>query len=84
MKYIWCTILTTKMDESITFYKDVIGLEVESEQEIGSKRLAFLTDGNVSVELIYDTANQAIEKIEGISIGFAVDDLEDAMALMKE
>jgi len=84
MKYIWCTIMTTKMDESIAFYKDVIGLEIEREQEIGSKKLVFLTDGNVSVELIYDAANQAIEKIEGISIGFSVENLEEAITLMRE
>jgi len=84
MKYLWCTIMTSKMEESMAFYQEVIGLEIERQQEMGSKKLVFLTDGNVNVELIYDPEYQPLEKIEGISIGFGVDDLDDAMALMQQ
>lgn len=84
MKYLWCTIQTSLYDESIKFYRDVMGLSVNSENEIGSRKLVFLSDGSVEVELIYSSDYVPKDAIDGISIGFAVDDIDEALAHMEK
>lgn len=81
MEYVWNTIMTENLEESMAFYQEAIGLKLEGRYPAGPGReLAFLTDGNVKVELIQDEAYQSVKRIDGISMGFKVDKLEDAMA----
>ncbi len=54
MKIDYVTIFTSKVDETITFYTDVMGLELGDRVEMpGDVTLVFLSDGDgVNVELV--------------------------------
>ena len=80
MKYLWCTIQTENLEESMAFYQEAIGLKIEGRFPAGPGReIAFLSDDNVKIELLFDQAYQPAKQIDGISIGFQVDNLEDAI-----
>lgn len=83
------TIRVKDMEESIKFYKEVIGLkETRRFQPRDGFDILFLDDPKGgTVELIEDTAfNEKFDyKLnDQIHIGFAVNDIQETMKLMKE
>jgi lactoylglutathione lyase len=83
MKYCWCTLNVSDLDNAIEFYTDMIGLTVTSRfsPRLGME-IVFLKDevGN-EVELI--KSPQPSEKVahEGFSLGFEVSSLSAALDL---
>jgi lactoylglutathione lyase len=85
MKFLWTTIDVKDLEESVRFYEEIVGLKVVRRVEGGPSTIAFMGDGEgTTVELIthQGAAPKAIG--EGISIGFAVDNLDDHIAFIKE
>lgn len=84
MKFCWCTIAVKDMEESITFYKDIIKLNVKSRFNAGQgKEICFLGDGETQIELVYDTNNQEVVTAEGISLGFEIESVEEMIKFLK-
>jgi lactoylglutathione lyase len=72
------------MDESLRFYQDVIGLDLERKTRPSpSMELAFLGSGETKVELIYNSKASAISIGNDISLGFEVESLERTIESLK-
>lgn len=83
MKFCWCTISVNNMEESIKFYKDIVGLPVDRRFTSGTgSEICFLGEGETKVELIDDHKSHA--NTEGISLGFETASLDGMIELIKE
>ena len=82
MKFLWTTIYVKNLDESITFYSDLLELQALRRFPAGPGiEIAFMgngVDNETLVELLADSSNSTVNYSEFISIGFAVDSV-DAM-----
>lgn len=85
MNFCWCTIHVKDMKESLKFYEEIVGLEIDSSMK-GEEgfEINFLGKGQTKVELIYDKTNTTSPIGQDISLGFQVESLEKKMAFMKE
>lgn len=76
--------MVTDLEKSIAFYRDIVGLPVNRRFVAGpGSEIAFLGDGETQVELI-ERIGPASAVGNAISLGFAVDSLDDAMAFVKK
>lgn len=84
MKFCWTTIYIKNMEKSLHFYQAILGLEVAER---------FKTNDNTEIAMLGEKETSKVELIcnkeithssTGISLGFEVDSLEEAMQLMKE
>ncbi len=78
MKMEHITIKTAMLEESVAFYKEIAGLEVQMEMRgKGPYDIVFLANakGETCVELI-GNKEEAYNGTAGLSIGFHVDDVE--------
>lgn len=85
MKFLWTTLGVKNLDESVAFYRDVVGLGLERRFPAGpGAEIAFMGDGETKVELMCRAGGG--EPIIGpdISIGFEVESLDDKMASLRE
>lgn len=84
MRYCWTTIYVKSMEESLHFYNEVLGLDVQHKFQTGNgMEIAMLGEANgAKIELIYNP--EMIHSSKGISIGFEVPCLEEAMKMIKE
>jgi len=84
MKFCWSTLNVKNLDESIAFYTQIIGLEVNRRFDAGPGReIAFLGEGDTQIELICAGGGD-IEVGKDISWGFETQSLDAAMALCGE
>lgn len=87
MKFLWTTIYVKDMEESITFYSDLVGLQLTNRFPAGPGReIAFMgnkTDGETLVEFITDPTIQEVDFGEYISIGFGVDSVDSMLEKIK-
>lgn len=85
MKFCWSTLMVNNLEESLKFYQDIVGLNVNRRFNAGPKvEIAFLGDGETKIELI---CNQSIKKVnlgKDISLGFIVNSVDEMMAFVKE
>jgi lactoylglutathione lyase len=73
------------MEESLHFYRDVVGLPLIRRFPAGpGAEIAFLGDGETKLELIFYAAQPTGGVGPDISWGFEVDSLDDCMAALKE
>ncbi|WP_430884767.1 methylmalonyl-CoA epimerase [Fusibacter sp. JL216-2] len=86
-------IAVKNLDETLKFYTDILGLECQGTEVVEEQkvRVAFLPVGDTEVELLESTTDDGpiarfIEKNgEGMQhIAFRVDNIEEAIAHMKE
>lgn len=76
----YTTIIVNDMEESVNFYKEVFGFEVEKELNMPDKQIKFLTGENESgVELIKEENSE----IGLNAIAVSVDDVEKAIEEIK-
>lgn len=84
MKYLWTTIKVKNMEESLHFYKDLLGLKVKDEKHVSEGfDLAFLDMGESDIELLCN------EKMDctigsGVSIGFEVESIEEVRTKLEK
>jgi lactoylglutathione lyase len=76
--------MVTDLERSIAFYRDIVGLPVNRRFSAGpGSEIVFLGDGETEVELI-KRIGPASSVGNAISLGFAVESLDDAMKFVKE
>ena len=80
-------IAVNNLDESVDFYRTVMGLEVSATEEFNGMKLAFLRVGDSELELLQDTtpdgaiARFLAKRGEGIQhVAYRVEHLEQALA----
>lgn len=85
MKFAHATITVRNMDESLKFYQEIVGLNIDIRISTGTgPEIVFLGEGETKVELIYYGQNKEINIGEDISLGFQVESLEDKMHFIQE
>lgn len=85
MKFCWSTIMVKNMEESLKFYRDIVGLAVARQFNAGpGVEIAFLGDGETKVELIRNENKQEINLGQDISLGFEVNSVDEMMEYVKE
>lgn len=84
MKFLWVTIAVNNMEKSLYFYQEIVGLKVSRRFTPGPGReIVFLGEGETQVELIHDSGHPAPGRVDGLSLGFEVQSLDDMMAFVK-
>mgnify|MGYP000011448828 CR=1 FL=1 len=84
MKFCWCTIHVNNMEESLKFYKDIVGLKENIRFKAGpNMEIVFLGEGETKLELIYDEERNNVSIGEDISLGFKVDSLDNMMEFVR-
>ncbi|MBP6492044.1 MAG: VOC family protein [Clostridia bacterium] len=88
MKFLWTTIHVKNLDESIAFYSDLLGLKMMRRFPAGPEmEIAFMgneAEGETLVEFIEDKSNRDVTFGEFISLGFAVDSVDEMLNTVKE
>lgn len=85
MKFCWSTLRVKNLEESIKFYQDIVGLNINKRFNAGpGKEIAFLGDGETKIELICNEDLKDVSYGEHISLGFEVNCVEEMMNLVKE
>ena len=71
--------MSAKLDESVAFYQEMVGLEVVRDNRGSDHPIVFLSDADrtVSIEI---AGNPNAYEGKGIALGFEVDDIEAAHA----
>ncbi len=78
MKFCWTTITVNNMEESLKFYQKIVGLSINKRYPAGpGMEIAFLGDGETLLELIYDSNRKDSGNVEGISLGFGVESVDE-------
>lgn len=87
MKLLWTTICVKNMEDSIEFYTDLAGLQVQRRFPAGPGiEIAFMGNGTGNetlVELLADSSKTEINHTEFISIGFAIDSVDAMLKTIK-
>lgn len=85
MKFCWTTFNVKNMEESLQFYEEIVGLEIDERFNAGpGMEIVFLGDGETKVELIYDEKNKDINIGSDISLGFEVDSVDKKISFLEE
>ncbi|WP_320130219.1 VOC family protein [uncultured Sphaerochaeta sp.] len=85
MKFCWCTITVRNMEESLAFYREIVGLEVTDRviSDNGTE-IVFLGNGETKVELISQKEVVVEEVGQPVSLGFEVSSLDTQLEKMKQ
>lgn len=78
------TVKTENIQDSIDFYQWLLELPVVSRYEIPSGELAFLGKEETKLEFICERNYKKHGNIEGITVGFRVDNLDDKIEKLKD
>ena len=78
------TVMTEKMEETIEFYQWLLGLPINQRFPYGQGgEIVFLGEEETKYELIYEPGRELRPGGE-VTIGFAVDNLDDKMMMLDE
>ena len=85
MELCWVTLHVENMEKSLHFYQTLIGLPLSRRFGSGGiVEIAMLgNEGVPMVELLCSNSDQVERTAQGITLGFEVESLDDAMELMK-
>lgn len=75
------TIRTAYQAETVEFYQWLLGLPIARTLETPGAQIVFLGGGETALELIADES-AGLVNAQGLSIGFAIDDLDEKLALL--
>ena len=85
MKFCWTTVTVKNMEESLAFYTQVLGLQVDRRYKAGpDMELAFLGDGETKLELICNEKISEVTIGKDISVGFEVESADEMIAYLAE
>lgn len=85
MNFCWSTLHVKDLDQSLTFYTEIIGLELVKRFSAGpDTEIAFLGKGQTQIELIDVKDKNTVEVGTDISWGFEVDSLDATLSLIQE
>jgi lactoylglutathione lyase len=80
MKFLWTTLTVSDFDRSLKFYKEVVGLPLKNRMDPPGMHIAFLGEGETSVELISDSKSPSANLRCPIGLGFKVESLASTLA----
>lgn len=84
MKFCWCSITVKNLDESIRFYRDIVGLSIRREVTAWPNiEIVFMGDGGDEVELIHNPRLKAEEMGSGLAVGFETASVDDMMRFVQ-
>lgn len=84
MEFKWITLQVKDMQASLCFYQKIVGLPISAHIEAPGMEIYFLGEGQTKVELIYNEANKEVTMAKGISLGFAVEDLDRMISFVEK
>jgi lactoylglutathione lyase len=85
VKYKWSTLLVKDMEESLSFYRDVLGLRVAGRESVmPGLEIAFLDTGETQIELVMSADGANAVAGDAVSWGFEVDSLDDVLKRVAE
>jgi lactoylglutathione lyase len=85
MKFCWSTITVKNLNESLKFYNEVLGLNVNRRFNAGpGLEIAFLGDGETKIELVCNEGLKEVSFGQNISLGFEVNSVDEMMTFVKE
>ncbi|MGV8981920.1 VOC family protein [Clostridium sp.] len=85
MKFCWSTLMVKNLEESLLFYTEVVGLNVNRRFNAGpGVEIVFLGDGETKIELICNEALKEVSFGQAISLGFEVDSVDEVMGFVKK
>lgn len=84
MKFKWTTIQVSNLDNSLRFYKDILGMNIAAQFEGGNHPIVMLgEEDGAKIELI-PISNENKENLgNGVSIGLAFNNLDDLVDKLK-
>ena len=84
MKFQWTTIQVTNLDNSLKFYKDLLGMKISRVIEGGNHQIVMLgEDDDAKIELIPISTASKENLGNGVSIGIAFKQLDDLVEKIK-
>ena len=84
MKFQWTTIQVTNLDNSLKFYKDLLGMNISRVIEGGNHQIVILgEDDDAKIELIPISTASKENLGNGVSIGIAFKQLDDLVEKIK-
>ena len=84
MNFLWATINVNNLKETLNFYQNIVGLEIQKTLKMGDgNSITFLGDGETKLEIICSAEFENVDYGNSISLGFEVDSLEDKMEHVK-
>lgn len=85
MKFCHVTISVRNLEESLKFYRDIVGLSVNRRFPAGpNTEIVFLGNGETEIELICDQAHMDILIGQDISLGFEVASVQETMEFLRQ
>ena len=85
MKFCWSTLRVKDMEESLKFYQEVVGLNMNHRFNAGpAMEIAFLGEGETKIELICDKNSNEVSVGTDISWGFEVSSVDEMINYVKE
>jgi lactoylglutathione lyase len=85
MKFCWSTLLVKNLEDSLKFYKDIVGLTEERRFKAGpNEEIVFLGNGETKIELIYSSVKKEFNIGQDISWGFEVKSLDEMIEKVKQ
>ncbi|WP_313165398.1 VOC family protein [Sedimentibacter sp.] len=85
MKFLWTTIHVKNMEESLAFYQNVVGLKLMNRFNAGpGMEISFLGEGETKLELICSEKFHNFNPGNGVSMGFKVESLDEALSMVNE
>jgi lactoylglutathione lyase len=80
LNFCWTTLRISDMEASLRFYSEILGLPISSRHSGYGKDIVMLgLENQTKVELLHEDNGMTLKPEAGISIGFFVESLEDAM-----
>jgi len=84
MKFCWSTITVNNMEESLEFYKEIVGLKENRRfQAAPGVEITFLGEGETQIELVYYENKKEGNIGSDISLGFEVNSIDEMMEFIK-
>jgi len=87
MSYLWTTLKVKNLEESIKFYENIVGLELQRKFKADTGReIAFMAENSnaTAVELVEEGEKGNIEIGNDISLGFEIDSVKEKIDFVKE
>lgn len=84
MKYKWTTLRVSNLDNSLDFYKNTLGMKISAQFGTEDHQIVMLGEDNDSkIELISEKNFSINNPGSGVSIGLAIDNLDDMISKLK-
>lgn len=85
MKFLWTSILTNDIEETLKFYQEVVGLKLDKRFHSGDNmEICFLGEGETKLEVIHNKKIKTIDPGNAVTLGFKVDSLDERIEFLKE